>query len=499
MDLLQGFISIITNPLALGFVALGALLGVVIGALPGLTAAAAISMLLPITFHIDPLAAIVFLYVIGKSGRYGGSISAILFNTPGTTASAATVLDGYPLVKQGKAGKSLKMAAIASAFGDTFGELLLIFGTVYIAGFTEKMGPPEYFSVYFLAFTVIGSVIGESVLKGLLSALFGILVGCIGLDPIGANPRFTFGMVELESGITLIPLLIGVFVLSEVFLQAEGATDVKGTWQAPVKSVRPQDNYVTWSEFKKCLPILFRSSITGSFIGIFPGIGSAVAAFVAYGEEKRKAKQPDRWGKGTIEGVAAPESANNAVSGPSMIPLLTLGIPGSTIAAVMVGVFMIHGIKFGPSIFTESRHIIYGMFAAGLLGIAMYATIGYFGSPLVGRIVAALPPRLIYPFIFLIAFIASYAAHTSLFYVFVMAFAGLLGYFMKKFDFSPPAFIISFVLTRGAEASLRQSLIISDSGFMIFLQRPFSLICLFIAACVVCFRVFKKARSGKNK
>ena len=494
----DGFISILSNPVAFAIVAFAAGLGVIIGALPGLTAAAAISMLVPITFHIDPLSAIIFLYVIGKSGRFGGSISAILFNTPGTTASAATQIDGYPLVQQGKAGKALKMAAIASAFGDTFGELLLIFGTLYLAKITERMGPPEYFSVYFLAFTIIGSVVGDSGIKGLLSALIGILVGLIGLDPISAVPRFTFGLAELESGVTLVPLLIGTFVLSEVFIQAESTSTVRTLWTAPLKSNNPKDNYVSLSEFRMCLPILLRSSAIGSAIGLFPGIGSAVACFVAYSEEKRKAKRPELWGKGAIEGVAAPESANNAVSGPSMIPLLTLGIPGSTVAAILVGVFMIHGIKFGPTIFTESRNIVFGMFAAGLLGIAIYGLIGYFASPLVGKVVAALPPRLIYPFIFLTAFIASYSAHTSLFYVSIMALAGILGYVMKKFGFNPAAFIISFILTRGAEESFRQSLLISDSGFLIFIHRPFTLACFVIALCVVAFRIYGNIKRGRN-
>ena len=499
MDIINGFIALFSDPLALLFVALGAVLGVIVGAIPGLTAAAAIAMLVPITYHLPVLPALAFLYVIGKSGRFGGSIAAILFNTPGTTASAATMIDGYPLTRQGKSGKALKMAALSSVFGDTGGELLLIFGAVHIAGYTEKLGPPEYFAVHLMAFIIIGSVIGKSILKGILSTLFGILVATIGLDPINAMPRFSFGIVDFESGLSLVPLLIGVFVLSEVLMQAEDQATLKGIWQAPNHSTDRDDNRVTWPEFVTCLPVLFRSTIIGSIIGMMPGLGSAVACFVAYGEEKRRAKRKDLWGKGVIEGVAAPESANNAVSGPSMIPLLTLGVPGSTIAAILVSVFLIHGVTVGPAIFRQDRDLIFGLFASGLLGIGLYGLIGYYGSPIVGRLVTLMPPRYIYPFIFLTAFIASYAARNSALDVVVMAIFGLIGYVMRKFDFNLPAFIISFVLTKGAEESLRQSLLLTEGGYLVFFERPFVLVCFALTILVVGFRVWGTVRHTRSE
>ena len=471
MDIVNGFTFLFSNPTALLFVAIGAFTGIVVGAIPGLTASAAIAMLVPVTFYLDPLSALAFLYVVGKSGRFGGSIAAILFNTPGTASSAATMQDGYPMTQQGKAGKALKTATVASVFGDTAGELVLIFGASTIAVYTASFGPPEYFAIYMMAFVVIGSVVGKSIIKGLLSTLFGAMISMIGLDPITGTSRMSLGMYQLESGFSLVPLLIGLFVISEIMVQTEKLEN-GDLHIAMTSSDVPDAGHLTWAEFKRCVPLMLRSSGIGSLIGMMPGLGSAVACFVAYGEEKRRSKSPEKWGTGIVEGIAAPESANNAVSGPSMIPLLTLGVPGSTIAAILIGVFMIHGIQVGPSIFETNRELIYGLFAAGLLGIALYGVMGYFGGPLVGRAIAFFPPRLIYPFIFLTAFIAAYSARQSLFDVGVALVFGIVGYIMRRASFSAPAFIIAFILAQGAEMAFRQSLLLSDSGIGIFLERP---------------------------
>ncbi len=499
MDIVVGFQTLFSNPSALMFVFLGAFVGVVVGALPGLTASAAIAMLVPVTFYLDPLSALAFLYVIGKAGRFGGSIAAILFNTPGTASSAATMQDGYPLTQQGKSGKALKTASIASVFGDFSGELVLIFGAAAIAVYTAHMGPPEYFAVYVMAFVVIGSVIGKSIIKGLLSTLLGILCGTVGLDPITGDTRFGFGILELEGGLSLVPLLIGVFVISEVLVQAEQDTRWSHADRQQAKSGDPTDHYMTFREFKNCLPVMSRSTLVGTLVGLMPGLGSAVACFVAYGEEKRRSKHPERWGKGAVEGVAAPEASNNAVSGPSMIPLLTLGIPGSTIAAILTGVFLIHGIIVGPEIFTDSRDLVFGLFAAGLIGIAVYGLMGYFGGPLIGRAISGVPARLIYPFVFLTAFIAAYSSSSNTFDIVLMSIFGIFGYAMRRFDFSTAAFIIAFVLTKGAEEALRQSLIMSDSGVMIFVERPVALAFIVVGLLVMVGRAVAVARQWNGQ
>ncbi len=495
MELLNGFYTIFTTPETLMFVVLGAILGVIVGAVPGLTASAAIAMLVPITYYIDPLSALAFLYVIGKAGRFGGSISAILFNTPGTTAAAATVIDGHALTKKGQAGKALKTATVASVIGDYAGEFLLIFGALTIAQLTRDLGPPDYFAIYVCAFLIIGSVISDSVLKGIASTLFGAMLAMIGLDPITSEPRFDFGMVELYNGFSLVPLLIGMFVISEVFTQVTPARSAQ-QHHDEIVAKSPDDDRLSWAEIRRCLPFIGRGSAIGALVGLIPGVGSAVACFVAYGSSKAHARNKEEWGKGAIEGVAAPESANNAVSGPSMIPLLALGVPGSTIAAMLMGVFLIHGIQVGPKIFETSGDTIYGLFAAGLTGIALYGLIGWFAGPMIGRIIDKVPQRLIYPTILAVALISAYTARSSMFDVGVACLFGLVGYFMRTLNFSPAAAIIAFVLAPGAEQALRQSVLLSDAGFGIFLTRPVALVFFAIPVLVIGIRIIGRLRGA---
>ena len=519
-DIIGGFGTLFADPYAIWFVFLASFVGIVFGALPGLTAAAAIAMMLPILIvyndTIGGLAGLAFLYVVGKSGRYGGSISAILFNTPGTAASAATMQDGYPMSQSGRAGKALKTAAVASAYGDYFGEIVLIFGAVTIAAFTKQFGPPENFAIYLMAFVVIGSVVSDSIIKGIISTLFGAAIALIGEDTITGQFKMTMGIDELESGMALVPLLIGVFVISEVIIQAEKNAKVKMVDMASDKLDDPTSHYFTWAEFKRCFPLMFRSSIIGSLIGMMPGLGSSVACFVAYGEEKRRSKVKEKWGTGIVEGIAAPESANNAVSGPSMIPLLSLGIPGSTIAAVLIGMFLVNGLQVGPQIFATEpplfvsgqlmspREFIFGIFAAGLIGIACYAIIGYFFAPLIGKAIAILPTQYLYPFIFMISLAASYSSRASIWDVGFAILFGVIGYGMRRTNFSAAAFIIAFVLTASMEESFRQSMIISDSGVMVFLKFeymgkfPYAPIFLIIGALVVAVRTYSTISKSKK-
>ena len=489
-DLLGGFAYLFSDPNAVFFVVLAGFVGIIAGALPGLTASAAIAMLLPLSFHLDALPALAFLYVIGKSGRYGGSIAAILFNTPGTAASAATMQDGFPMTQRGEAGKALKTATIASIIGDYIGEFILIFGAVFIASYTKTFGPTEYFAIYVMAFIVIGSVVGKSIIKGILSTLLGGFVALVGLDTITNAPRMTMGFNELEEGLALVPLLIGVFVISEVIIQAEKSAKNSLDDLGELDVGNPDANHLTWAEFKRCIPIMIRSSFVGSFIGMMPGLGSSVACFVAYGEEKRRSKISEKWGTGIVEGIAAPESANNAVSGPSMIPLLTLGIPGSTVAAILIGVFLIHGIQVGPTLFDtpDSRKLIYALFASGLLGIAVYGAMGYWGGPLIGRMISHLPPRLLYPFIFLTSIAASYSSRASILDVAIALVFGIIGYGMRRTEFSAAAFVIAFVLANSMEESFRQALLLSDDGILIFVKEPVSLVFLLLGFGVVTFR-----------
>ncbi|MDX8352455.1 tripartite tricarboxylate transporter permease [Cognatiyoonia sp. IB215182] len=508
-DLIGGFQMLFSDPQAIFFTLLAAFVGIVFGALPGLTASAAIAMLLPLSFYLGPLPALAFLYVIGKSGRYGGSIAAILFNTPGTAASAATMMDGHPMAKRGQPNRALRTATVASVFGDYTGEIILIFGAVWIAQYTRTFGPTEYFAIYLMAFVVIGSVVGKSIVKGLLSTILGALVALIGTDVITNTPRLTFGSQDMRDGMSLVPLLIGVFVISEIIIQAERMG--KETLVDAGLADEHKNDRLSFAEVRRLIPLMFRSSVMGSFIGMMPGLGSSVACFVAYGEEKRRAANKDKWGKGVIEGIAAPESANNAVSGPSMIPLLTLGVPGSTVAAVLIGVFLIHGIQVGPLLFSDSnmiitdtgdffssRELVFALFAAGLLGIAAYGIMGFWGGPLIGKTIARIPPNYLYPFIFLTAVAASYSARASILDVAIALLFGVIGYAMRRTDFAPAAFVIAFVLARPMEESFRQALLLSDDGALIFLKEPVAGGFLAVGALVVILRIIGQRRQGRT-
>lgn len=495
MDILHGFATLFSDWHPVFFAILGTLVGLFAGAMPGVSASAAIALLIPVTFYMDTLSALAFIYTIGKAADFGGSIPAILFNTPGTPQASATQQEGYPLTLQGKQGKALRMAVLASAQGDVCSELLLIFGASFIAVYAARMGPPEYVGVYFCAFIIIGSVLGNSILKGLLSTLLGILLALVGFDSITAEERYAFGIDFLLEGVSLVPVLLGIFVMSEVFIQVADRKSLNDDRSIAPESDNPEDRRVTWKEYKRCLPVIYRSTAIGTVIGMLPGIGAAVACFVAYGEARRVSKMKDTWGKGEIEGVAAAEAANNATSGANLIPLLTLGIPGSTSAALLAGVMLIHGVTIGPSVFVTSRDLIYGLFAAGLLCILTYLIVGYWGSGLVGRMIAIIPARMIYPFIFITCFVAAYALRQAIFDMGLMLFFGVVGYVFKRLDFSAPAFIIAFILGSGAEQAMRQSMMLSDNGALIFLERPGALVFIAIGLVVISLRI----RQLRNK
>ncbi len=490
----DGIVTLFSSGWAVFYAILGTTIGLLAGATPGLTASAAISMIIPLSFYLEPLSALVFVYTIGKSASFGGSIPAILFNTPGTPQASATQIEGYPLTRQGKQGKALKMAVTASAAGDFFSECLLIFGAAFIAIYTARMGPPEIFAVYCTAFVIIGSVIGNSVIRGLISTMLGILLSIIGLDPISSMPRLTFEVNYLETGIGLVPVLLGVFVVSEIFIQIADRGALGAERMLSKKSDVPQDNYVTWRDLKRSLPVMAKSTGMGTIIGMLPGVGASAACFVAYAEAKRSRKPDDKWGEGEIKGVAAAEAANNSVSGANIIPLLTLGIPGSVSAALLGGVFLIHGMNIGPKIFETDTNTIYGLFASGLLCIITYFMMGYWGSDIIGRIIAKVPVRVIYPFIFITSIIAVYALRNTLFDVMMMCLFGFVGYFFKKFDYSLPAFIIAFILGPGAERALRQALLLSENGPMIFFERPLAILFILLALLVIGVRIYQTVK-----
>lgn len=447
--------------------------GVMIGAIPGLTATMAVALALPFTFGLDPVTSILLLLGIYKGGIYGGSITAILIRAPGTPAAACTVLDGYPLARQGKAGKALTMSLYASCMADMISNLALIFFASMIAGLALAFGPPEYFWLICFSLTVVISISGNSLTKGLISALLGLLVSTIGLDLVYGTQRFTFENFNLMGGISYIPLLIGLFALPEVidyYMKRTQAFTVR----------KADQSTVTKEEFKRSLPSILRGSVIGVIIGTIPGAGATAAAFLSYGEARRASKTPERFGKGAIEGVAAAEAGNNGVAGATFIPLLSLGIPGDVVTAVILGAFMLHGLTPGPLMFEQNLGLIYALFIGILLSSATLFGAGKLAIRYFARI-ADVPRHILLPVVLLFCVFGSYAVQNTMFDVGVMLAFGVLGYLMMRIDMAAAPFLMGFILGPLLEDNLRRSYLIAD-GFMIFFRSPICWLFILITA-----------------
>ena len=352
MDLLFHGMATVFEPMAFLTLVAGVLAGITIGALPGLTATMGVALLTPLTFNLPATTGLVMLCGVYCGAIYGGSISAILIRTPGTPASAATVFDGHALTRKGQAGKALGMSAIASFCGGMFSALALTFISPQLARIALSFGPPEYFAMGLFGLSIVSSISGNEVVKGLLAAAFGLVVSIVGLDLLTGYPRFAFGVPDLLNGISFIPVLIGLFAVAEVFIAAE-ATMATAKMDAKIAGLLP-----TWKEIKGCAPTIFRGSIIGTLVGIIPAAGGDIASFVSYGSAKRVCKDGDKFGTGVLNGVAAPESANNGVTGGALIPLLTLGIPGDAVTAIFLGALMLQGLRPGPLLFTDHADVV---------------------------------------------------------------------------------------------------------------------------------------------
>lgn len=488
---LEGMSAFITSPSAVLVAIIGSVAGILVGAVPGLSGTTAVALLLPFSFYLDPLIALILMYTISKSSDFGGSIPGILFNTPGTPSAAATMIEGHPLARKGYPVKALRAATAASATGDFFSECLLIFGAAYLAVYAVKIGPPELVTIYILAFVVISSIIGESMIKGIISTLFGITMALVGFDPISGNLRMTFDQLPLMDGLPLVPALIGIFVVGEVFHRFDvkdfGATSHNDS----KKEVSKPDDTFGLMDYLRVLPTIIRSMFIGASVGMFPGIGASVASFLSFGEARRQAKPDDDWGNGEVKGVAASEAANNATSGANLIPLLTLGIPGSTQAALLAGAMLIHGITVGPQVFTEDANLIYALFSAGLFCIVAYFVVGFWFSPLIGRIILAVPARITYSLILIISVSSAYVLHSSLFDVWIMVLFGVLGYLFRRYGYNIPAFMIALLLGGGMERAARQTMLLDNDGLWIIFQRPISLTILILTVIMVIMRIRK--------
>lgn len=488
---MEALIAGIQNATAAGpllAIAAGVFVGIFMGAVPGLTAAMAIALLAPLTFGLDPLTAVAFLIGIYKGGTFGGSISAILLNVPGSPEAAATAFDGYPLSRSGKARQALQMALFASVAGAILADFLLYLVALPFSKIALKFGPAELTFVVLFAFTFVAGLTGRSMLRGMTACAFGVLCAMVGLDPMSASPRMTFGHVELLDGLPLLPIAIGMLGLAEVMAAAERAFDRRraspDTKSAPISSSSGPG--LSLPVFLSHWKTVLRSSLIGTAIGALPGIGASLAAFVGYGSAQRYSKTPEKFGQGVLDGVAGPEAANSAVVGGSFVPLLTLGIPGNVTTALLIGTFLVHGIEPGPHVFKTEPDLIYGIFT--VLFIANFANlaIGLMGSGLYSHIVKA-PEYVSYSIIGLTCLTGVFASTNSLFNLYIMIIFALIGFFMKKFDYSFVAFLIGFVLAPEFEVSFRSFLLVAQGDPVGFLmQRPIALLfCMMTVFAVV--------------
>ncbi|MBW1994276.1 MAG: tripartite tricarboxylate transporter permease, partial [Deltaproteobacteria bacterium] len=358
----------------------GVAVGIITGAIPGMTGTMGVALALPFTFYMDPITGILFLVGLYKGAIYGGSITAILIKTPGTPAASCTVLDGYPMAQKGKAGKALNMALYASVFADFISNMSLILFAAPIAAFALRFGPPEFFTLIAFSLTIIAGVSGKSITKGLIAGGLGLMAATIGMDLVYGSSRFSFGSVDLLGGLNFIPVLIGLFAVPEIL--NEYGKKYSPQFQASTLG----DRKVTWQEFKRCFKSIIRGSLIGVVIGAIPGIGGAPSAFLSYNEAKRGSRHPETFGSGEIEGVAASEAGNNGVCGATMIPLLTLGVPGDVITAVLLGAFMVHDLKPGPMLFQQNFGIVYGIFVGIMLSSIAMLILGKLGIRLFAKI-----------------------------------------------------------------------------------------------------------------
>lgn len=445
--------------------AVGVVVGVIAGALPGISATMAVALTLPFTFALKPITGILLLLGVYKGGIFAGSIPAILIKTPGTPASSATVLDGYPMAESGQAGKALGMALWASCTADMISNLSLVMFTGILAAFALSFGPPEFFTLVLFSLTIIAGVSGESMLLGALSALLGLLLSTIGLDLVYGTNRFTFGNANMMGGLNFIAVLIGLFAIPEIL----GMVWNPKAFERPSRTVGK--NWVTFQEYKRCFKTIVRGSFIGVVLGAIPGIGGAPAAFLSYAAARRASPNKDNFGKGEIEGVAASEAGNNGVCGATLIPLLALGVPGDIITAIIIGAFMVHNLQPGPMMFVKNADIIYGLFI-GLMVSSVFLFI--VGSVAIKgfKYVAEIPRGVLFPLIMILCIFGVFAVNNNLFDVGVMFVMGWIGYVMVCYHIPQAPFLIAFILGPLLEDNFRQAMLMSGGSPAILFRGP---------------------------
>ncbi|PAB57963.1 tripartite tricarboxylate transporter permease [Anaeromicrobium sediminis] len=490
LSLGKGFL-VALEPYHILLVTIGGILGTIVGMLPGLGPATGVAVLLPITFTMGPTAALITMTGVYYGAMFGGSRSSILINTPGDGAALAATFDGYPMAMKGKAESALAISAIASFIGGLIAAIFMVVLANPVARFALKFGPAEYFLLMIAALSMTASMAKGNVLKGFIAMVVGLMIGTVGIDAQSGVERFTFGILELQTGIDFLIVIIGIYALGEVFKSFKMINE--GTKKAQKKFGKIWINKEEWNKSK--MPIL-RSAPLGFIIGALPGAGGTMASLMAYNNEKQLSKYPEEFGKGAIEGLAAPESANNAASVGALIPMLTLGIPGSGTTAVMMGALLMLGIQPGPLLFTQHPDMAWGLIASMFIGNIILAIINI---PLAGLLVRVLsiPAKILYPIVLTLAFVGTYAISNSVVDFYILVIFGIVGYLMNKIKMPTAPMILAAIVGSTMEQSFRQALRISDGQISIFFKSGVAMSLIGIIVISICYPIWKDWRDSK--
>ena len=489
-SLAYGF-NIALQPQNLLYCFIGVTMGTLVGVLPGIGPTATIALLLPATFKLNPISAIIMLSGICYGAMYGGSTTSILLNIPGEASSVVTCLDGYQMARKGRAGPALGISAFGSFIAGTFSIVGLVIFAPTLADFALKFGPPEYFALMVMGLSVVAYLARKSMAKALMMAVVGIVLGCVGLDPITATPRFNFGILDLADGIGIAPVVMGLFGIAEV-LENLGVLTKAEVFAGKIKGLFPDRE-----DWRRSMGPIARGSLLGFFLGLLPGVGAIVPQFLSYALEKKLSRHPERFGSGEIEGVAAPEACNNAAVGGTFIPLLSLGIPSNAMTAILLGALMIYGLTPGPLLIKNSPDLFWGVIASMYIGNIMLLILNL---PLIPMWVSVLkiPYSYLSCFIILFCLIGAYSLNNSTTDIYIAVIFSLVGLLMKKFEFEGAPLVLAFVLGPLLETALRRSLILSDGSFLIFLQRPISAAFILFSVVVLVAPLFSKLRLGRG-
>ena len=472
-DIIFGF-GVVFQPINFIYCFVGVLVGTLIGVLPGIGPIGAMAILLPSTYHVEPVTGIIMLAGIYYGAMYGGSTTSIMVNIPGEAASVVTCLDGYQMARKGKAGPALGISAIGSFIGGTLGIVVLMFLIEPLAAFAMEFGPPEYFGIMLMGLCLVTYLARGQVIKAVIMALLGLILGCVGADLVVGTLRFTFGLDQLSDGISIVPMVMGLFGISEVMCNIEKSSEVD------VLKTKLKNLFPSKEEWKRSTWPIIRGSFLGFALGILPGGGSIISSFASYTLEKKVSKHPEEFGHGAIEGVAGPETANNAGTSGAFIPLLAFGIPPNVVMALLLGALLMHGVTPGPLFYTQYPEIFWGILASMFLGNAMLLVLNLPLIPMWVRLLKV-PYQILFPLIILFCLIGVYTIQNSIFDVIIMMVFAIFGYFMKKYEFEEAPLVLAFILGPMLEASFRQSLIISDGNLFVFFMRPIAAVTVIAA------------------